>query len=90
MVEQHATPTGGTAVRLGQSFTGVPVLGGEFVVNLDAGNNVLSVLGEASPIRQASTTPVVSSAAAETAVAAVAKEDEGEARPASPPPSARS
>ena len=59
LVEKHATPGGGTAVRLGQTFSGVPVLGGEFVVTLDAGNDVLSVLGEASPIRAASTTPAV-------------------------------
>jgi bacillolysin len=76
LLEKHATPTGGTAVRLGQTFSGVPVLGGEFVVTLDAGHDVLSVLGEASPIGKASTTPGVASAAAErTAVEAVAKEE---------------
>jgi len=75
VVEKHATPRGGTAVRLGQSFAGVPVLGGEFVVNLDAGNDVLSALGEASPITKASTHPAVSAVDAEqTAVASVAKE----------------
>ncbi len=76
VLETHATPTGGTAVRLGQSFSGVPVLGGEFVVTLDAGNDVVSVLGEASPIGKVSTIPAVSSAAAgRTAVAAVAREE---------------
>lgn len=80
LIEKHATPTGGTAVRLGQTFAGVPVMGGEFVVTLDAGNDVLSVLGEASPIRGASTTPAVSSAdAGKTAVAAVGKEKKAKA-----------
>ena len=35
--EQHATAGGGTAVRLAQTVHGIPVLGGEFVVNLDRG-----------------------------------------------------
>ena len=72
--EQHATPGGGTAVRLAQVVRGVPVFGGEFVVNLDKSNNVLSVLGEASPVGAVSTTPkVAAGSAAERAVAAVAK-----------------
>ncbi|WP_460715807.1 M4 family metallopeptidase [Nocardioides dilutus] len=75
LIEKHATPGGGTAVRMGQTYSGVPVLGGEFVVTLDGANDVLSVLGEASPIRAVSTKPAVSAAAAaRTAVAAVAKE----------------
>ena len=90
LIEKHATPGGGTAVRLGQTFSGVPVMGGEFVVNLDDGNDVLSVLGEASAIRDVSTTPAVSSAAAEkSAVASVAKETKatasGLAASAAPP-----
>ena len=87
VVEKHATPTGGgPRSASARPSRACPVLGGEFVVNLDAGNDVLSVLGEASPISAASTTPAVSSAAAaKTAVAAVAREDEGEALPASRP-----
>jgi bacillolysin len=80
LIEKHATPSGGTAVRLGQTYSGLPVLGGEFVVTLDGGNDVLSVLGEASPIGKTSTSPTVSwSAAQRTAVAAVAKETKVEA-----------
>jgi bacillolysin len=73
--EQHATPGGGTAVRIGQSYRGVPVLGAEFVVTLDANGDILSVLGEASPIATASTKASVgAAAAAKTAVGQVAKD----------------
>ncbi len=73
--EQHAT-AGGTAVRLDQVVDGVQVFGGQFVVNLDKDNNVLSVLGEASPVSAVSTTPkVAASAAAGRATATVAKSE---------------
>ncbi len=39
----------GTSVRLQQLVGGLPVLGGELVVDLDHHNDVLSVLGETSP-----------------------------------------
>ncbi len=79
VVETHRTLNRGTAVRLQQTHRGVPVLGGQFVVNLDGANDVLSVLGEASPITSTSaapsTTPSVSAAAAErTSIASVAKQ----------------
>ena len=81
VVEQHSTPGGGTAVRLSQTVSGVPVLGGEFVVNLDAGRDILSVLGEASPVGAASTKPSVGAdAAAEVAIGAVAKSRDVAAR----------
>jgi bacillolysin len=75
VTEKHATPGGGTSVRVGQSFRGVPVLGAGFVVNLDAAHDVLSVLGEASPIVDAATKPTVGAGvAAASAVARVAKD----------------
>ena len=56
------------------AYKGVPVLGGEFVVNLDENKDMLSVLGEASPIVDACTEPAVCAAeAAMTAVTSVAR-----------------
>ena len=75
------TPGGGSAVRLVQTHRGIPVLGGEFAVSLDADRNVLSVLGEASPIGTVPTDPEVGSAAARrTAVATVARTEHVAAR----------
>ena len=69
------TPGGGTSVRLGQTYAGIPVLGGEFTVNLDRGRDVTAVLGEASPIKAADTSPAVPAATARTnAIAQVARE----------------
>ena len=67
--------TGGrSAVRFQQQHAGVPVLGGEFVVNLDAARNVLSASGEALPGANVVTSAKVGSAAArQAAIAAVAK-----------------
>lgn len=63
----------GNAVRFQQSIDGVEVLGGQFTVQLDAQNRVLSVLGEAQS-GSVNTEPVLTAARAETAaVAAVAK-----------------
>ena len=77
VADQRRTPGGGSAVRLTQTHGGVPVLGGAFVVSLDADRDVLSVLGEASPIGTASTTPQVDRAEARrTAVDAVARAEQ--------------
>ena len=65
---------GRSAVRLQQLEDGVPVLGGEFVVNLDAQRNILSAAGEALPEAVATTPAVTSTAARDTAIAAIAKE----------------
>ena len=74
VTEQHAGPGGVTTVRVAQTYAGIPVLGGAFTVNLDADHDILSVLGEASPISKASTVPsVTAAAAASTAEASVAK-----------------
>ena len=75
VADQQPLPGGGTVVRLDQTFGGVPVLGGEFAVSLDASRDVMSVLGEASPIDTASTRPSIdASAARDAAVQGVARE----------------
>lgn len=67
VADQRRTPGGGSAVRLTQTHAGIPVLGGEFTVSLDDDRNVLSVLGEASPITTASADPSVGAAVARQA-----------------------
>lgn len=76
---QQPTPGGGSAVRLTQTHAGIPVLGGEFTVHLDRDNDVLTALGEASPIDRVSTTPGVGSTAARrTAVEVAARAEQVE------------
>jgi Zn-dependent metalloprotease len=58
------TARGGSAVRLRQLYRGLPVLGGEFVINLTASRAVLSAAGEASPVRSLDTVPATSASAA--------------------------
>ena len=58
------TTRGGSAVRLRQLYRGLPVLGGEFVVNLTASRAVLSAAGEASPVRSLDTDPATRASAA--------------------------
>lgn len=71
---QHRTAIGGWSVRVGQEYDGIPVFGGEFTVNLDRNRDILSVLGEASPISRATTSPTVDAAdAAALAIARVAR-----------------
>ncbi len=65
---------GNSFVRFQQTFEGVPVVGGELVVNLDPEKNVISASGEVVPSPSLSVAPEVSSAAAaEAARNAVAK-----------------
>ncbi|MDO9496901.1 MAG: M4 family metallopeptidase, partial [Nocardioides sp.] len=75
VAEQHRSVAGGQSVRVSQVHAGIPVFGGEFTVNLDTNQDVLSVLGEASPIgKGVATEPLVGTrAAAEAAVAKVAR-----------------
>ena len=74
MTATQAGTAGRSAVRFQQLLDDVPVVGGEFVVNLDAARNVLSVSGEALPAAAVAATPRIGSAAArEAAIAAVAK-----------------
>ncbi len=74
-VEEVAdAPRGRSSVRFQQRLDGVPVLGGELVVNLDRRGNVLSASGEVLPGRARSTEPSVSTAdATGTALDAVSK-----------------
>ncbi len=70
-------PKRGNAVRFQQSVDGVEVLGGQFVVQVDAQNRVLSVVGEAEDAPDVDTQPALSAARAEVqAVAAVAKHEQ--------------
>ncbi len=63
-----------SVVRFQQLHTGVPVIGGELVVNLTASGEMLSVSGETLPVSDLSVVPrVTSSAAADSALTAVAK-----------------
>ena len=75
MTATQAGAAGRSAVRFQQLLDDVPVVGGEFVVNLDAARNVLSVSGEALPAAAAvaATPRIGSTAASAAAVAAVAK-----------------
>lgn len=65
---------GGDVVRLQQKIDGLPVMGGQFVVTLDAAGDVQSAAGEAAVDATVDTSGGVSAAAAgATAVTAVAK-----------------
>jgi bacillolysin len=77
VTERHATPSGGTAVRLQQTYKGLPVLGGELVVNLDPTGDVLSLLGETSPSPSGpGIARVDASAAQRAAIGAVARAED--------------
>lgn len=70
----YRTPTGGTSVRIEQTIDGLEVLGGEYAVNLDADNNILSVVGEGSATRSVDSTAETDvNEAEQSAIAAVAK-----------------
>ena len=66
---------GRSAAHLQQTIDGVPVLGGELAVGLDAGADLLSIGGELEPDGGIDTTPAIGAdPAAQTAIAAVAKD----------------
>ncbi len=67
VADTESTPWDGTAVRLAQTHAGLPVLGGLFVVNVDADGDVLSVTGEASPSPDVPLTAARTAAEAKTA-----------------------
>jgi bacillolysin len=72
--KQKTHASGRNMVRYQQHYQGVPVLAGELIVNLDAGNNLLSVGGRVSPSPSLSVAPkLTADGAAATAVNAVAK-----------------
>lgn len=64
VTSQHRASWGGQTVRVGQVHDGIPVLGGAFTVALDGENDVLSVLGEASPIGAVDLVPATTAGAA--------------------------
>ncbi len=68
-----AGPKQSTAVRLGQTQAGVPVLAGELLVNVDRRNRITSVSGEATPDRAVVAPQVSAAEAAESALAVTAK-----------------
>jgi bacillolysin len=73
-VEASKTFRGGrSSVRFQQLLDGVPVLGGELVVNLDADRDVLAASGELLPGSVARLPRVTADAARAEALAAVAK-----------------
>jgi Zn-dependent metalloprotease len=63
-------PLGQRAVRFRQFHGGIPVLGGEVVVNLDAALNVETVNGETVPLEGAPTEPAIGAGAAVAAAVA--------------------
>jgi titin len=65
------------AVRFQQVVGGVPVLGGELAVDLDAQGNVLAATGEATAAPKVDTTPAVGAADARAAALAVAAKQHG-------------
>lgn len=58
-------------VRMQQQYQGVPVLGGEMVVQVDRDNQIEAVRGEASPGLELSVTPSLDSALAEAQAGAL-------------------
>ncbi|MGH2657149.1 MAG: M4 family metallopeptidase, partial [Actinomycetota bacterium] len=73
VMSTRPAPSGRSVVRFQQVHEGVPVLGGELVVNLDADGGVLSASGEALPGPGISVEPgVTASEARRAAIAAVA------------------
>jgi Zn-dependent metalloprotease len=73
-VEGQADGKARSFVRFQQAHNGVPVLGGELILQMDGQNNVLSASGEVSPEVQISTTSRVAAAdASQTALGYTAK-----------------
>ena len=76
MGERPAT-AGRSSVRFQQVLDGVPVLGGELIVNLDSRGRILSASGETETSTSFASRPSVSAAAArETARAVVGRQEE--------------
>jgi len=71
---ERPAANGRVVVRFRQLHQGVPVVGGELIVNMDQQHNLLSMNGEVSPGLSLATTPAITpETAADTAIAAVAK-----------------
>ena len=72
--KQRASADGRSMVRYQQLYRGVPVIGGDIIVNMNANGGLLSVNGETSPKLSLSVTPrVAAREARDKALAAVAK-----------------
>lgn len=65
---------GRSVVRYQQNYNGIPVIGGEMIVNLSSNNALLSINGEVAPKLKVATTAAISAKQASgTALAAIAK-----------------
>ena len=77
--DKSTEPRGSSWVRLQQLHEGVPVLGGQLVVNLDRDRNLNSVSGELLPQSSLGVEPGIGRAEArDTAIVVVAKDDGAE------------
>ena len=71
---QRKSDRGRSMVRFHQTHQGIPVVGGELIVNLDSAKNIVSVSGEILPTISVKTAPAVNAATAQrNALQAVAK-----------------
>lgn len=59
VMRTRTADAGSSMVRFQQAYQGIPVLGGELIVNMDAARNVLSANGEVLPDIKVDTVPVV-------------------------------
>ncbi|OQW92069.1 MAG: hypothetical protein BWK78_02775, partial [Thiotrichaceae bacterium IS1] len=58
LMNQSSLPNGRSTVRFQQAHNGVPVLGGEIVVQMDSVRNVMAIAGEIFPISDRNPAPV--------------------------------
>jgi bacillolysin len=74
LVKEETTAPKGSYVHFQQTFQGIPVFGGELIVQLDSNNNIRSANGEVTSDISVSTSPTIDGGtAAQTAIEAVAK-----------------
>jgi Zn-dependent metalloprotease len=64
LMRSRATEWGGAAVRFQQVHDGLPVIGGELIVQVNGDNEILSAIGEVLPDLTLDTTPQVEAEAA--------------------------
>ncbi|MCP4709235.1 MAG: PKD domain-containing protein, partial [Planctomycetes bacterium] len=76
LMREKVMNRGRSMARFQQAYNGIPVLGGEIIVQMDAAKNVMSVNGEISPgLGNLNTTPSVPAVrAGEIALATIAKQ----------------
>ncbi|MEK6750941.1 MAG: M4 family metallopeptidase, partial [Chloroflexota bacterium] len=74
---QRVTEDGRTVVRFQQHFQGIPVFGGELLMQLGAGNNVILVNGSLLPRVKLNTQPGVDPAAAQQAALQLVADQSG-------------